>query len=157
MHRPTSPEAAAKRKYVCAFISHFPRLMDAMICDDLRRRIRHLKVSFHHGHGTKAERAAKNEECEIPNHRCSLPSGPKMRRQSGHGCDGSHETLLLSRPRYRHYPQSGYFRGPRTAYIIGMCGRATYKLTWDEIVALYRLSFVFFKSFINPSRQNGKL
>jgi putative SOS response-associated peptidase YedK len=25
-------------------------------------------------------------------------------------------------------------------YIAGMCGRATYKLTWDEIVALYRLT-----------------
>ena len=25
-------------------------------------------------------------------------------------------------------------------YITGMCGRATYKLTWEEIVALYRLT-----------------
>jgi hypothetical protein len=25
-------------------------------------------------------------------------------------------------------------------YIVGMCGRATYKLTWEEIVALYRLT-----------------
>ena len=25
-------------------------------------------------------------------------------------------------------------------YIAGMCGRATYKLTWEEIVALYRLT-----------------
>jgi putative SOS response-associated peptidase YedK len=26
------------------------------------------------------------------------------------------------------------------SYIAGMCGRATYKLTWEEIVALYRLT-----------------
>jgi putative SOS response-associated peptidase YedK len=25
-------------------------------------------------------------------------------------------------------------------YIAAMCGRATYKLTWEEIVALYRLT-----------------
>jgi hypothetical protein len=25
-------------------------------------------------------------------------------------------------------------------YIVGMCGRATCKLTWEEIVALYRLT-----------------
>jgi hypothetical protein len=25
-------------------------------------------------------------------------------------------------------------------YIVGMCGRAAYKLTWEEIVALYRLT-----------------
>jgi hypothetical protein len=25
-------------------------------------------------------------------------------------------------------------------YIVGMCGRATYKLTWEEIVALYQLT-----------------
>jgi hypothetical protein len=26
------------------------------------------------------------------------------------------------------------------SYIAGMCGRATYKPTWEEIVALYRLT-----------------
>jgi len=26
------------------------------------------------------------------------------------------------------------------SYIVGMCGRATYKLTWEEIVDLYRLT-----------------
>jgi len=29
---------------------------------------------------------------------------------------------------------------PTLNYIAGMCGRATYKLTWEEIVALYRLT-----------------
>jgi len=29
---------------------------------------------------------------------------------------------------------------PTLNYIIGMCGRATYKLTWEEIVALFRLT-----------------
>jgi hypothetical protein len=29
---------------------------------------------------------------------------------------------------------------PTTRYIAAMCGRATYKLTWEEIVALYRLT-----------------
>jgi putative SOS response-associated peptidase YedK len=29
---------------------------------------------------------------------------------------------------------------PAPGYIVGMCGRATYKLTWEEIVALYRLT-----------------
>jgi hypothetical protein len=29
---------------------------------------------------------------------------------------------------------------PTLNYIIGMCWRATYKLTWEEIVALYRLT-----------------
>src|SRR5580698_2464989 len=28
-------------------------------------------------------------------------------------------------------------------YIVGMCRRATYKLTWEEIVALYRLTLDF--------------
>ena len=46
--------------------------MGALICDDLRRRVRHLKVSFHHNHGANAKRAANNKECEIPSHRCSL-------------------------------------------------------------------------------------
>ena len=45
--------------------------MGALICDDLRRRIRRLKVSFHHRRSAKAERAAKNNECEIPTHRRS--------------------------------------------------------------------------------------
>jgi hypothetical protein len=27
-----------------------------------------------------------------------------------------------------------------TPYILSMCGRSTYKLTWEEIVALYRLT-----------------
>src|SRR3984957_3153363 len=31
-------------------------------------------------------------------------------------------------------------RLPALNYIVGMCGRATYKLTWEEIVALYRLT-----------------
>jgi hypothetical protein len=31
-------------------------------------------------------------------------------------------------------------RLPALNYIAGMCGRATYKLTWEEIVALYRLT-----------------
>jgi putative SOS response-associated peptidase YedK len=29
---------------------------------------------------------------------------------------------------------------PTLNYIAAMCGRATYKLTWEEIVALYRLT-----------------
>ena len=29
---------------------------------------------------------------------------------------------------------------PVLSYIAGMCRRATYKLTWEEIVALYRLT-----------------
>ena len=37
-------------------------------------------------------------------------------------------------------PQSGLFRRLLTAYTTGTCGRATYKLTWKEIVALYRLT-----------------
>jgi hypothetical protein len=44
-------------------------LMKALKCDDLRRRVRHLKVRFHHSHGAKCERAAKNNECDIPGHR----------------------------------------------------------------------------------------
>jgi hypothetical protein len=35
-------------------------------------------------------------------------------------------------------PYRGGLAAPR--YITGMCGRATYKLTWEEIVALYRLT-----------------
>ena len=35
-------------------------------------------------------------------------------------------------------PPDGDFAAPR--YIRPMCGRATYKLTWEEIVALYRLT-----------------
>src|ERR1700676_4697267 len=37
-------------------------------------------------------------------------------------------------------PKNGHFRRLLTAYIPLMCGRATYKLTWEEIVALYRLT-----------------
>src|ERR1700676_3340547 len=37
-------------------------------------------------------------------------------------------------------PKNGHFRRLLTAYIVSMCGRATYKLTWEEIVALYRLT-----------------
>ena len=37
-------------------------------------------------------------------------------------------------------PKNGHFRRLLTAYIAAMCGRATYKLTWEEIVALYRLT-----------------
>jgi hypothetical protein len=29
---------------------------------------------------------------------------------------------------------------PTPNYIAAMCGRATYKLTWEEIAALYRLT-----------------
>src|SRR5580704_340430 len=43
--------------------------MKALKCDDLRRRVRHLKVRFHHSHGAKCEGAAKNNECDIPGHR----------------------------------------------------------------------------------------
>ena len=43
-------------------------------------------------------------------------------------------------PRYPHSPKSGHFRRLLTAYIAVMCGCATYKLTWEEIVALYRLT-----------------
>jgi putative SOS response-associated peptidase YedK len=35
-------------------------------------------------------------------------------------------------------PYRGGLAAPR--YITGMCGRGTYKLTWEEIVALYRLT-----------------
>jgi hypothetical protein len=31
-------------------------------------------------------------------------------------------------------------RHAKSVYIKTMCGRATYKLTWEEIVALYRLT-----------------
>jgi hypothetical protein len=37
-------------------------------------------------------------------------------------------------------PKSGHFRRLLTAHTTGMCGCATYKLTWKEIVALYRLT-----------------
>ena len=37
-------------------------------------------------------------------------------------------------------PKNGHFRRLLTAYTTGTCGRATYKLTWKEIVALYRLT-----------------
>ena len=37
-------------------------------------------------------------------------------------------------------PKSGHFRRLLTAYTTGTCGRAAYKLTWKEIVALYRLT-----------------
>jgi REP element-mobilizing transposase RayT len=50
-----------------------PRLMCALICEDLRRRVRHLKVSFHHSHDANGERAPNNKECQVPTHGCSLP------------------------------------------------------------------------------------
>ena len=37
-------------------------------------------------------------------------------------------------------PKNGHFRRVLTVYTTGTCGRATYKLTWKEIVALYRLT-----------------
>ena len=37
-------------------------------------------------------------------------------------------------------PKKGHFRRLLTAYTTGTCGRATYKLTWKEIIALYRLN-----------------
>jgi hypothetical protein len=69
---------AKGRAFDCVLMSPRPRLMGALICEDLRRRIRHLKVSFHHSHGPNTECAANNKECEIPNHPCSLRQ-PKHR------------------------------------------------------------------------------
>jgi hypothetical protein len=42
---------------------------------------------------------------------------------------------------HRSRPRAAPWRlGDAALYIAGMCGRATYKLTWEEIVALYRLT-----------------
>jgi hypothetical protein len=101
-----------------------PRLMSALICHDLRRRVRHLKVSFHHTHDTNGERAANNKECQIPSHRSSLLNTARVRRHSEHGCDRRHETSLLSRSDVPPYPPKGrHFRRLRTAYIRSV-GRA---------------------------------
>src|ERR1700680_981310 len=75
-----------------------PRLMGALICDYLRRRVRHLKVSFRHNHGANAKRADKNKECEIPGHRYSLLSARRMQRQSGQVCDRGHKTSFYLAP-----------------------------------------------------------
>jgi hypothetical protein len=64
----------------------------------------------------------------------------KLHQHSKHGCDGRHETSLLSRSDVLLIPKKGHFRRLLIAHTTGTCGRATYKLTWKEIVALYRLT-----------------
>jgi hypothetical protein len=66
----------------------------------------------------------------------------RLHQGSGYGCDDRHKTPLCIPPRCPDYPpqKNERFRRLLTAYIAGMCGRATYKLTWEEIVALYRLT-----------------
>ena len=48
-------------------------LSGAMICDHLRRRVRHAMVGFHHADDADCERAANDKECEIPGHCRFLP------------------------------------------------------------------------------------
>jgi hypothetical protein len=99
-----------------ALVAPRPRLMGALICHNLRRRVRHLKVSFHHTHDANSERAANNKECQIPSHRCSLLGISELRRHSGHGCDRRHETSLLSRSDVPPYsPKRRHFRRLLTA------------------------------------------
>jgi hypothetical protein len=52
---------------------------------------------------------------------------------------GELRRVVLRRP-VESAPRKRHYRRRYTAYIITMCGRATYKLTWEEIVALYRLT-----------------
>ena len=47
--------------------------MGALNRSDLQCGVRHLTVRFHHSHGAKGERTAKNENRKIPGHRYSLP------------------------------------------------------------------------------------
>ena len=57
----------------CVFMSPSLRLMGALNRSDLQCEVRHLTVRFHHSHGAKGERTAKNENRKIPGHRYSLP------------------------------------------------------------------------------------
>src|ERR1700731_2549059 len=83
-----------------------PGLMRTLESDDLRSRIRHLKVGFCHCHGPKAERAANDKECEIPGHHGSLSflhAGSDSRysplREMKCGvADVPHEIPMSSRP-----------------------------------------------------------
>ena len=98
-------------------------------------------MSFHHTHDPNGERAANNKERQIPSQDCTCTfNAPKLHQHSEHGCDGRHENRFYPDPTSSLSPKNGHFRRLLTAYTTGTCGRATYKLTWKEIVALYRLT-----------------
>jgi hypothetical protein len=75
--------------------------MQDLQCDDLRRRVRHLKVRFHHGRGAKCEGAAKNNERDIPGHRRTphfpVPTLP-IERDMGVTAVTKHRFYLASVP-----------------------------------------------------------
>lgn len=87
-----------------------PRLMGALICDDLRRRIRRLEVSFHHRRRAKAERAAKNNECEIPTHRRSSRTPQECTDRADMGVTAVTKQRFCLATMSALPPKSGHFR-----------------------------------------------
>jgi hypothetical protein len=67
-------------------------------------------------------------------------NGQALRGNASFGCGAKCLLIRLCRQvgRSEHLGANGSL--PVPLYIVGMCGRATYELTWEEIVALCRLA-----------------